>query len=89
LADCWIQAEPARQLPNIAKVHILIETGEASCHAMYDHCFVKFLNQAGVSVDFLELGKNGVHGNAHMQFLEQNSDAIAEKLYEWINKTAL
>ncbi|KAL6236040.1 hypothetical protein BDW75DRAFT_124476 [Aspergillus navahoensis] len=91
LLDCIIQAEPARQLTNLAKVPILIDTGEASYHATYDYCFVKFLKQAGVSsVQHLELGKWGIHGNAHLQFLEKNSDAIAGVLHEWIgNVTAL
>ncbi|KAL4992844.1 Alpha/Beta hydrolase protein [Aspergillus falconensis] len=91
LLDCIIQAEPARQLTNLAKVPILIDTGEASYHATYDYCFIKFLKQAGVrNVQHLELGKWGIHGNAHLQFLEKNSDAIAGVLHEWIgNVTAL
>ncbi|KAL4763580.1 alpha/beta hydrolase [Aspergillus foveolatus] len=91
LLDCIVQAEPARQLTNLAKVPILIDTGEASYHATYDYCFIKFLKQAGVSnVQHLELGKWGIHGNAHLQFLEENSDVIAGVLHEWIgNVTAL
>ncbi|KAL4753549.1 hypothetical protein BDW72DRAFT_190997 [Aspergillus terricola var. indicus] len=90
LLDCIIQAEPARQLTNLANVPILIDTGEASYHATYDYCFIKFLKQAGVSnVQHLELGKRGIHGNAHLQFLEKNSDVIAGVLHEWIgNVTA-
>ncbi|RDW83851.1 alpha/beta hydrolase [Aspergillus mulundensis] len=85
LLECIIQAEPARQLPNLAHVPILIDTGEASYHATYDYCFIKFLKQAGVkNVQHLELGKRGIHGNAHLQFLEKNSDAIAGVLHEWI-----
>lgn len=87
LTSCMIQAEPARKLTNIAKVPVLIDTGEASYHAMYDHCFILFLKQAGVKAEHLELGKAGIHGNAHLQFMEKNSDAIAAKLNEWIVKT--
>jgi pimeloyl-ACP methyl ester carboxylesterase len=87
LTSCVIQAEPARRLPNIAKVPILIDTGEASYHATYDYCFILFLNQAGVKAEHLELGKAGIHGNAHLQFMEKNSDAIAAKLNAWIQKT--
>src|SRR5438067_6962027 len=43
LARCWIQESPARQLPNLQKVPILILTSEASYHAPYDHCTVKYL----------------------------------------------
>ncbi|KAI0134657.1 Alpha/Beta hydrolase protein [Xylariales sp. AK1849] len=87
LTSCMVQAEPARKLPNIAKVPILIDTGEASYHATYDHCFILFLNQAGVKAEHLELGKAGIHGNAHLQFLEKNSDQIAAKLNDWIERT--
>ncbi|KAI1861410.1 uncharacterized protein JN550_010790 [Neoarthrinium moseri] len=87
LTSCVLQAEPARQLPNLAKVPILIETGEASYHAMYDHCTQLFLQQAGVNAEHLELGKTDIHGNGHMQFMEKNSDEIAAKLHEWITKT--
>jgi len=88
--DCTIQADdPApRQLINIARVPVLIDTGEASYHAMYDHCTAMFLRQAGVThVEFLELGKAGIHGNSHMQFMELNSDILAARLHEWIVKT--
>lgn len=84
LTDCMLQAEPARQLPNLASIPILIETGEASYHAMYDHCTSLFLKQAGVEVEHLELGKAGIHGNSHMQFMELNSDIIVAELHKWI-----
>lgn len=87
LLPCIIQQEPAAQLPNLAKVPILIDTGEASYHAQYDYCFIKFLKQAGVEADHLELGKAGIIGNAHLQFMEKNSDSIAAALHKWIVKT--
>ena len=86
-SSCLIQADPVRKLTNLAKVPILIDTGEASYHAMYDYCFILFLKQAGVSAEHLELGKVGLHGNAHLQFMEKNSDAIAAELNKWIQKT--
>ncbi len=36
--SCVAQAEPARKLPNVAKVPYLALTGEASVHITYDHC---------------------------------------------------
>ncbi|KAL4967392.1 alpha/beta hydrolase [Aspergillus stella-maris] len=89
LLECIIQQEPARQLPNLAKVPIAIDTGEASYHAQYDYCFIKFLKQAGVHAEHLDLGKRGIHGNAHLQFLEKNSDDIAALLHEWIGNVTL
>jgi hypothetical protein len=84
--DCILQAEPARQLVNLKEVPILIVTSEASYHAMYDHCFVEFLKQAGCTeVEHLELARAGIHGNAHLQFLEKNSNEIAVELEKWIS----
>jgi len=86
-ADCIIQDEPAKQLTNLKNIPILIETGEASYHAVYDYCFEMFLKQAGcVNVYYLPLADIGIHGNAHLQFLEKNSDSIADVLERWIVK---
>ena len=48
LVRCYAQQEPARQLPNLQKMPILVLSSEASYHAPYDHCTVKYLQQAGV-----------------------------------------
>lgn len=81
-----LQAEPARQLVNLKEVPICIVTAEASYHAIYDHCFIKFLKQAGcMDVENLELGKVGIHGNGHLMFMEKNSDEIAARIEAWIS----
>ena len=48
----WRQAEPARRLPNLAKVPILILVAEAS-HAAYDHCTAAYLAQATNIANFI------------------------------------
>ena len=53
-------------------------TGEASFHAPYEHCTVKYLEQAGVHPTWINLGAMGVHGNGHMMMLEKNNLQIAE-----------
>jgi len=83
---CWLQKSPARQLPNLQKMPILIMTAEASYHATYDHCTVKFLEQAGVHPTWIKLGESGIHGNGHMLMLEQNSREIAEVIARWLAK---
>jgi pimeloyl-ACP methyl ester carboxylesterase len=83
---CWLQKSPARQLPNLQKMPILIMTAEASYHATYDHCTVKFLEQAGVHPTWIKLGESGIHGNGHMLMLEQNSREIAEVVARWLAK---
>lgn len=86
LAPCWLQNEPARQLPNLKGIPTLVLVGEASYHAVFDHCTVKWLNQAGVKADFIRLENKGMHGNGHMMMLEKNNLQIAKLLDEWIQQ---
>jgi pimeloyl-ACP methyl ester carboxylesterase len=86
LVRCWLQAEPARQLPQMKNVPTAIVTGEASFRATYDHCTSKFLTQAGVRNAHIRLEKSGLHGNGHMMMLEQNSAAIAGVIADWLDQ---
>ena len=78
----WIlQKEPARRLVNLLDTIVVVVTGEASYHAAYDGCTVKFLRQAGVkNVEWLRLVEHGIRGNGHMMFMEMNNMEIAELL---------
>ena len=80
-----LQREPARKLKNLSKIPVLLETAEASYHAGYDDFTVQFLRQAGVEVEHLKLGDNGIHGNGHLQFLELNNLEIVALLEKWIS----
>jgi pimeloyl-ACP methyl ester carboxylesterase len=86
LSSCILQAEPARRLVNLARVPVLFVTAEASYHAVYDHCTVAFLRQAGVEVEYLELGKVGIHGNGHFMFMELNNFVVAERVLGWLGR---
>ena len=77
LVRCWLQTGPARKLPRIAGIPILIVPGEASYHAPYDHCTAKWLDQAGVKNTFVRLADRGIHGNGHIGvFSRQRSDGV-------------
>ncbi len=65
LVTCWKQAEPARQLVNLQKMPVALITSEASYHAPYDHCTVKFMQQAGVKPTWIKLADIGIKGNSH------------------------
>jgi pimeloyl-ACP methyl ester carboxylesterase len=80
----WLQAEPARRLPNLAGIPILILVAEASYHAAYDHCTAAYLTQAGVPNTFIRLEDIGIRGNGHMMMLEKNSDRIAGVIEGWL-----
>lgn len=86
LVRCWLQAEPARQLPNLMHIPILIVTAEASYHAPYDHCTSLFLKQAGVEHDFVRLADIGIRGNGHMMMLEKNNLEIAAYFRQWLEQ---
>jgi pimeloyl-ACP methyl ester carboxylesterase len=88
LVRCWVQKGPARQLVNLKSVPVLVVTSEASYHASYDHCTVKYLRQAGVSgMTFMSLPARNIRGNGHMMMLEKNSDEIAAAMMGWLNET--
>jgi pimeloyl-ACP methyl ester carboxylesterase len=87
LVRCYAQAEPARQLPNLQKMPVLVITSEASYHAPYDHCTVKYLQQAGVKPSWIKLADHGIHGNSHMMMVEKNSKEISAVIIAWANKS--
>jgi pimeloyl-ACP methyl ester carboxylesterase len=81
---CWLQAEPAHRLPNLARVPAVIVTAEASFRATMDDCTAAFLEQAGAKPDRLRLAEHDIHGNGHMMMLESNSDAVADAIIGWV-----
>jgi len=83
---CWVMGAPRRTLPHLASTPILIVTGEASHHALYDHCTSQFLTAAGVTNDWMRLGDIGIHGNAHMMMLERNNAQIAAAIARWLGR---
>jgi pimeloyl-ACP methyl ester carboxylesterase len=86
-AKCWLQKAPARQLPNLQKLPILVLTSESSFRAVDDHCTVKYLNQAGVHPTWTKLQDIGIHGNGHMMMLEKNNMEIAAVMSRWLEQT--
>ena len=87
LVRCFEQAEPARTLPNLAKVPVMVLMAEASYHAPYDHCTVKYLQRAGVNPTFVRLADHGVKGNSHVMMIEKNNRESAAVIAKWLAKT--
>lgn len=86
LLPCKQQKKPARKLVNLKRIPVLEITGEASYHAQYDHCTARYLQQAGVPVDYVRLESVGLKGNGHMIMIEKNSAEVADYLIKWLNK---
>jgi pimeloyl-ACP methyl ester carboxylesterase len=87
LVPCWQQQAPARRLSNLATIPMVVITTEASYHAAYDHCTVKYLAQAGVKVTAERLGDHGIHGNGHMVMIEKNNLQVAGVIVDWLART--
>ena len=83
---CWMQKAPARQLVNLKGIPSVVVAAEASYHQLYDHCTVKYLNQAGVKTEHIRLQDKGIHGNGHMVMIEKNNLGIAKVLDQWVVK---
>ena len=81
---CIYQAEPARTLPQIAKVPYVALTGDASIHITWDQCVINYLHQAGVAAEWIKLGEIGIHGNGHFSFIEKNNLEVAAVAERWI-----
>ncbi len=87
LERCRMQAEPARRIPTLAGIPILIIAAESSYHAVYDHCTAKYLAQAGVPNTFVRLEEVGIRGNGHMLMIEKNNLEIADFIAKWVDKS--
>jgi len=85
LADGWVMKAPARKLPRLNGIPILLLCSQSSYHAQYDHLTSYVLYQAGVAHDFVRLEDVGLHGNGHMMMLEKNSSDVAAWIGAWLD----
>jgi pimeloyl-ACP methyl ester carboxylesterase len=86
LVRCWMQTGTPRQLPNLQKMPVMVLTSEASYHAPYDHCTVKYLIQAGVKPTHIKLVDLGIRGNSHVMMNEKNNKEIAAVIAKWLDE---
>ena len=68
LRSCFLQSNAtdaiARKLVNLAKMPYIMFTAPNSPHITYHHCFVSYLEQAGVEgVRWVKFGELGIQGN--------------------------
>ncbi|KAI1855110.1 hypothetical protein JX265_012298 [Neoarthrinium moseri] len=91
LRSCFIQSNTTgggiHTLPQIAKVPYVMFTASASPHITYDHCFISYLSQAGVTdVTWIKFGDLGLEGNGHFFFLEVNNMELVKVVEAEIEK---
>ncbi|MEV1293399.1 hypothetical protein [Pseudonocardia sp. NPDC049635] len=84
----WLQQEPARTLPRLARTPQVVVSADASFRSDIDGWTHRFLVQAGVPAVHLRLSDHGFSGNGHMMMQEENSVAIARLLSEWARRDA-
>ena len=86
VAGYYLQADPARKLPNLRNTKVLMVTADASFASPGNPGGVAFLKQAGVQAEELRLGAIGIKGNGHMMMAEKNSRQVLQPLIDWMNK---
>ena len=86
IAGYYLQAEPARKLPNLRNTRVLMVTADSSFASPGNPGGVAFLKQAGVQAEELRLGAIGVKGNGHMMMAEKNSRAVLQPIIDWMKK---
>lgn len=70
---------------NLAQSRILVVTAPLDpFHAEVDSYLVHDLQMHNVPVEHWELDEMGISGNGHMMMLENNSDELIARIYEWV-----
>ncbi len=81
----FLQAEPARTLPNLKNTKVLVATADASFASPGNPGLVAFLKQAGVQAEELRWGALGMNGNGHAMMFEKNSREVLQPLIDWMH----
>lgn len=80
-----VEADPgAYELPALKGIPIAVVVGETSPFTEWTPQVVDYINAAGGTAEFMDLGEHGVHGNGHAMMLEKNSDEAVGPILDWI-----
>jgi pimeloyl-ACP methyl ester carboxylesterase len=82
----YLQDEPARKLPNLKNVKVVVVTAEGSFASPGNPGAVAFLKQAGVQAEELRLVTLGITGNGHMMMVERNNREVLKAITDWMDK---
>ena len=86
VAGYFLQAEPARKLPNLKNTKVVFVTADASFASPGNPGGVAFLKQAGVQAEEIRLGALNIKGNGHMMMAEKNNREVLQPLMDWMKK---
>jgi len=87
LVRCWLQKAPARQLPNLAKMPMLIVNGEGLVPCAVRALHGEISRTGGRASDLDRSGQRGVHGNGHMMMWKKNNLEVAAVIEKWTAKS--
>ena len=86
VAGYFLQAEPARKLPNLKNTKVVFVTADSSFASPGNPGGVAFLKQAGVQAEEIRLGALNIKGNGHMMMAEKNNREVLQPLIDWMKK---
>lgn len=78
-----LKVERTERLKN-KRILVLTGTDDFDHPRALDEAIVDWLNAAGAKADYLWLADHGIEGNGHMLMLEDNSNAIARVILDWL-----
>jgi pimeloyl-ACP methyl ester carboxylesterase len=81
-----LQAEPARKLPNLARMPIAVVSSPASPFVTFGGHTAQFLRQAGCDAEHVRLTDRGVEGNGHLMMLERNNREALDAILGWVEE---
>lgn len=81
-----LQAEPARRLKNLARVPVLLVSGEFDGRRQTPS-IAEYLRQAGCPAEHLRLQDRGIRGNGEFVMMEDNRRQVFDAIEEWIGRT--
>ena len=81
-----LQTEPARRLPNLARVPVGIFSTDTSQRHLDDEYAVAFLRQAGVDAEQIRFDDHGVTGSGHGIMVETNNVPALRVVLEWLGE---
>jgi hypothetical protein len=76
-------ADPAKLAGK--RIFVITGTEDLDHSREVDGAIVTWLNGVGAKAEFCFLSDRGIVGNGHMLMLENNSDAIADIILDWLD----
>ena len=85
-----VDVSTVRDIPHLVVWGDFIEEGTRwPCYQQRIKAYRDALRAAGGSLDIIDLPARGIHGNSHFPMMDDNSDAVAALVQDWIESKGL